>query len=392
MGSTIAVLVTALLALRSYFDMAHESSASPQLVQLTLPTSGLTVWLSDGFGEVLWRGDLKRWTKYFSSKAGYVQGDAAVRHADGSYSFHGRSDEVINVGGHRIGTAEIESALLADTERAEGSPLRNCVVVGMDDRVLGTAPCAFLVLQPGASLRPADEGRLRALVQTKLSSVAVPARFICVEALPETHSGKYMRALLRAMATDAPLPNTGALRNPECIEPLRRAISAAVGGGAVASQRPPPAPPQALRTRGGSDGLRPGPLVSPDHTWESASKPGQGHPRTLPHLCPGGELGVGVCCGRRRARPPGPLPGHLARAHGRRGVPKAADARELPGPAQPGKCVCVCVCVCVCCCCCMCVVCVEARLELRDKRRVFAPSQVGFFKPACIPKAVHRLM
>ena len=112
--------------------------------------------------------------------------------------------QVINVGGNRIGTEEIESALLQDRE-AEGSPLLNCAVVGMDDPMLGTVPCAFVVLQPGAALMPVDEGRLRALVQAKHSSVAVPARFVTVEALPETHSGKYMRRLLRAMLSGAPL-------------------------------------------------------------------------------------------------------------------------------------------------------------------------------------------
>ena len=112
----------------------------------------------------LHRGDLERWRGYFRQGAGYVQGDSAIRHADGSFSFHGRcvrrsipqsvgrsiaqahmghgivgprgtfapasfsdqlhrSDEVINVGGNRIGTAEIESALLLDCSR-QGSPVR----------------------------------------------------------------------------------------------------------------------------------------------------------------------------------------------------------------------------------------------------------------------------
>ena len=67
---------------------------------------------------------------------------------------------MINVGGNRIGTEEIESALLVDTQRAD-SPLRNAVVVGMPDTILGTAPCAFITVQPGASFAPSDEARLR---------------------------------------------------------------------------------------------------------------------------------------------------------------------------------------------------------------------------------------
>ena len=67
---------------------------------------------------------------------GYVQGDAAVRHADGAFSFCGRSDEVMNVGGNRISPAEIENAILLDRSR-DSSPLLNCAVIGMKDAVLG---------------------------------------------------------------------------------------------------------------------------------------------------------------------------------------------------------------------------------------------------------------
>jgi acrylyl-CoA reductase (NADPH) / 3-hydroxypropionyl-CoA dehydratase / 3-hydroxypropionyl-CoA synthetase len=130
-----------------------------------------------------------------------VQGDAAIRHADGSYSFHGRSDEVINVGGNRIGTAEIESAILLDCVR-EGSPVANCAVVGMQHTVLGMAPCAFVVARSGVSFTVADEGRLRSLVLAHVGSSAVPVKFVLAAELPETYSGKYMRGLLRALLTE----------------------------------------------------------------------------------------------------------------------------------------------------------------------------------------------
>ena len=99
------------------------------------PYMALTVWRSEGFGTDRWRGDIRRWASYFAEGAGYVQGDTAVRHASGAYSFRGRSDEVINVGGNRIGTEEIENALLLDRE-LPGSPVGNCVVVGMPDEVI----------------------------------------------------------------------------------------------------------------------------------------------------------------------------------------------------------------------------------------------------------------
>ena len=101
-----------------------------------------------------------------------MQGDAAVRHAGGgAFTFHGRSDEVINVGGNRIGTEEIENLLLLDREHA-GSPVLNCAVVGMDEPLLGTAPVAFLILRPDATLQRGDEARLRALVRSRHCSCA----------------------------------------------------------------------------------------------------------------------------------------------------------------------------------------------------------------------------
>ena len=197
------------------------------VIQQSYPYLALTVWSSDGFGTPTWLGDLARWGKYFAGTS-YVQGDAAIRHADGAYTFHGRSDEVMNVGGNRIGTEEIESAILLDRTR-EGSPLRNCAVVGMADHVLGTVPCAFLVLEPGTELSATDEGRIRATVQERVSSVAVPARFVAVPALPETYSGKYMRRLLRSMIAGEPTGDFDALRNPECIQALRAAIVSGEG-------------------------------------------------------------------------------------------------------------------------------------------------------------------
>ena len=194
------------------------------VIRRSYPYLALTVWSSMTFGKPEWRGDLKRWKECFAPGAGYLQGDAAVKYADGAYTFHGRTDEVMNVGGNRIGTEEIESAILLDREY-EGSPLITCAVVGMADAVLGTVPCAFLVLRQGATLSAVDEGRIRATAQARLSSMAVPTCFLVVPALPETYSGKYMRRLLRAMIEGEPLGDLGALRNPECVEPLLTATA-----------------------------------------------------------------------------------------------------------------------------------------------------------------------
>ena len=139
--------------------------------------------------------------------------------------------QVINVGGNRIGTEEIESALLVDAGR-EGSPLRNCVVVGMPDELLGTVPVAFLVLQPGSTFLEADESRLRTLTESRLGSIAVPAKFVLTSEMPETYSGKFMRRLLQTMLEQKPLGDLGALKNPSCVEPLQLALREAFSSAA----------------------------------------------------------------------------------------------------------------------------------------------------------------
>ena len=148
------------LGVNESYQIAADGVQGEVVIRQRYPYQALTVWASAGFGQAEWRGDVQRWGKYFVPQVGYVQGDAAVRYKDGAFTFHGRSDEVINVGGNRIGTEEIEGALLVDTQRAD-SPLRNAVIVGMPDTILGTVPCAFITLQPGAKLAFSDEARLR---------------------------------------------------------------------------------------------------------------------------------------------------------------------------------------------------------------------------------------
>ena len=211
------------------------------------PYMALTIWQATGFGSASWKGDVARWSKYFDESGGYIQGDTAVRHGgptttDGTkppaalshFTFHGRSDEVINVGGNRIGTAEIESALLA-----AGRRIATCAVVGRPHKTLGDAPCAFLVLRAsgdndgGDGGGNRDEGVLgaddeRALiigVKGALGSLAVPDAFVPVPALPETFSGKLMRRLLRGMLCGHPLGDLGGLRNPDSVAAIRAALS-----------------------------------------------------------------------------------------------------------------------------------------------------------------------
>jgi len=177
-----------------------------------------------------WKGDATRWTGgYWNRWQGawaYTQGDFAIAHDDGSFSFHGRSDDVINVSGHRMGTEEIEGAVLRDKALDPNSPVGNVLVVGAPHREKGLTPLAFVVPAPGRKLTEEDRQRLFNLVRTEKGAVAVPADFIEVSQFPETRSGKYMRRMVRALVEGGELGDVTTLRNPESLTELKTAIDA----------------------------------------------------------------------------------------------------------------------------------------------------------------------
>lgn len=177
-----------------------------------------------------WRGDGDRYrATYWSRWEGqwaYTQGDVAIRHADGSFSLHGRSDDVINVSGHRMGTEEIEGAILRDKQINPDSPVGNVIVIGAPHREKGLTPLAFVTPAPGRRITMDDRRRLTELVRQEKGAVAVPEEFLEVSAFPETRSGKYMRRMVRALVEEQPVGDVTSLRNPEAIPELSRVIEA----------------------------------------------------------------------------------------------------------------------------------------------------------------------
>jgi len=173
-----------------------------------------------------WRGDAERFRKtYWRQGPGgvwaYVQGDFAMKYPDGSFTLHGRSDDVINVSGHRMGTEEIEGAILRDRQITPDSPVGNCIVVGAPHREKGLTPLAFVLAAPGRRLTSIDRRRLDELVRSEKGAVSVPEDYIEVSAFPETRSGKYMRRFLRAMVLGEALGDTTTLRNPESLDEIQ---------------------------------------------------------------------------------------------------------------------------------------------------------------------------
>lgn len=175
-----------------------------------------------------WKGDARRWAAtYWTRWRGawaYTQGDFAVRYPDGSFSLHGRSDDVINVSGHRMGTEEIEGAILRHKSLDPDSPVGNVIVVGAPHREKGLTPLAFVKPTAGRKLTQDDKRRLTELVRSEKGAVAVPSDFIEVSQFPETRSGKYMRRMVRALVEDQDVGDASTLKNPESISELKRVI------------------------------------------------------------------------------------------------------------------------------------------------------------------------
>ena len=175
-----------------------------------------------------WKGDIDRWTStYWTRWNGvwaYTQGDFAMRFDDGSFSLHGRSDDVINVSGHRMGTEEIEGAILRHRQLDPDSPVGNVIVVGAPHREKGLTPLAFVKPTAGRTITQDDKRRLSELVRFEKGAVAVPSDFIEVTQFPETRSGKYVRRMVRALVEGADVGDQSTLRNPESIAELRTAI------------------------------------------------------------------------------------------------------------------------------------------------------------------------
>jgi len=175
-----------------------------------------------------WKGDAARWAStYWQRWRGawaYTQGDFAVRYDDGSFSLHGRSDDVINVSGHRMGTEEIEGAILRHKALDPDSPVGNVIVVGAPHREKGLTPLAFVKPAAGRKLTQDDRRRLSDLVRSEKGAVAVPSDFIEVSQFPETRSGKYMRRMVRALVEGTDVGDASTLKNPESIGELARVI------------------------------------------------------------------------------------------------------------------------------------------------------------------------
>jgi acetyl-CoA synthetase len=139
-------------------------------------------------------GNHARYTQYWTEIPGnlYAAGDVASRTADGYFTVLGRADDVLNVAGHRIGTADVESALVSHPAVAESA------VIGVPDPIKGENIKAFVVLRVGREKTEALKREIVQHVRLELGPIATPSELVFLDKLPKTRSGKILRRLLKA--------------------------------------------------------------------------------------------------------------------------------------------------------------------------------------------------
>jgi len=163
-------------------------------------------------------GDEQRYRETYWSKWDgiYFPGDGARQDEDGYFWIVGRVDDVLNVAGHRIGTMEVESALVDHPAVAEAA------VVGRADALKGQAIAAFVSLKEGHEATAELIESIRDHVAEEIGAIAKPADIIITADLPKTRSGKIMRRLLRDVAEGRALGDTTTLADPAVVERLKR--------------------------------------------------------------------------------------------------------------------------------------------------------------------------
>jgi acetyl-CoA synthetase len=204
----------------------------------TMPLPGVLPQLVDAEGQVLegatsgnlviadsWPGQMRTvwgdhdrfFQTYFTTYPGkYFTGDGCRRDGDGYYWITGRVDDVINVSGHRMGTAELESALVSHPKVAEAA------VVGMPHEVKGQGIYAYVTLNAGEAASDELRTELRQWVRKEIGPIAAPDALQFAPALPKTRSGKIMRRILRKIAEDdtGNLGDTSTLAEPSVVDTL----------------------------------------------------------------------------------------------------------------------------------------------------------------------------
>lgn len=181
--------------------------------------------LPPGCMSTVWNDDARFVNTYFSmfkDERVYTTFDWATRDADGYYFIMGRTDDVINVAGHRLGTREIEEAIQAHRNIAE------VAVVGVADSLKGQVPIAFAVLKDASLAGAEHEKEIMATVDHQLGAIGRPQRVHFVAMLPKTRSGKLLRRAIQALCEARDPGDLTTIEDPQALAQIKTAIGASV--------------------------------------------------------------------------------------------------------------------------------------------------------------------
>ncbi|HSD81233.1 MAG TPA: acetate--CoA ligase [Solirubrobacteraceae bacterium] len=201
-------------------ELGNEQARDTQgLLTLTRPWPGML--------RTLYRDDDRFVATYFErfGPDTYLVGDAARQDGDEYFWVIGRVDDVINVSGHRLSTAEVESAVVSHPKVAE------CAVIGQADEDTGQSIAAFVTLEGHHDGSEELVAEIREHVARRIGKLARPKRIIWADDLPKTRSGKIMRRLLRDIAEGRELGDVTTLRDPAVMEQLQTKVAARQAGG-----------------------------------------------------------------------------------------------------------------------------------------------------------------
>ena len=189
------------------------------------PYLARTLWGDrEHFGSAEWVGDLDRFSStYFSrfkydNKKGstaFCQGDSCMQAAESQFY-------MMNINGVRVGTSEIEGAILSDKTKHADSPVSNAIVVGIFHKTSGEQPVALLKVNTDKALGNDIKRRLASHVEELVGSHAIPSAFLVVPEFPETMTGKYMRRMVRALLLGQDVGDRSSLKNPESLDQIQK--------------------------------------------------------------------------------------------------------------------------------------------------------------------------
>jgi propionyl-CoA synthetase len=207
------------------YDVQIVDEACRQLPAGRMGSIVIKLPLPPGCLPTLWENDARMRDSYLAEFPGYYKtADAGYRDEDGYLFIMGRTDDIINVAGHRLSTGGMEEVLAAHPDVAE------CAVIGVADAMKGEVPCGFMVLKAGVTRDHADiEKEIVALVREKIGPVAAFKLAITVPRLPKTRSGKILRGTMKKIADGETWTMPATIEDPKVLDEVGEALKGRVG-------------------------------------------------------------------------------------------------------------------------------------------------------------------